>query len=119
KVMGTDESRIKIRSLIWGTCIKKNPPSIWLTINPADTQDPIAQVLCGEDINLDDFCATDQRPSDTAIAADPYAACLFFHLIINAILQSLLGITGFSSFIPLERETGILGKIAAYVGTVE
>ncbi|KAH8976856.1 hypothetical protein EDB86DRAFT_2768594, partial [Lactarius hatsudake] len=80
---------------------------------------PIVQVLCGEDINLDDFCATNQRPSDTAIAADPYAACLFFHLIINTILRSLLGITGFSSSGPIERETGILGKIAAYVGTVE
>ena len=22
-----------------------NPPSVWVTINPADTQDPIAQVL--------------------------------------------------------------------------
>jgi hypothetical protein len=39
KVMGTDESCIRIRSLIWGMCVKKNPPSIWLTINPADTQD--------------------------------------------------------------------------------
>ncbi|KAI9429580.1 hypothetical protein H4582DRAFT_2114327 [Lactarius indigo] len=25
--MRTDESRIKIHSLIWGTCIKKNPPT--------------------------------------------------------------------------------------------
>ena len=59
KVLGTDESRIKIHSLIWGMCVKKNPPLFWLTINPADTQDPIMQVLCGKDINLDNFDATD------------------------------------------------------------
>ena len=59
KVLGTDELRIKIRSLIWGMCVKKNPPSLWLTFNPADTQDPIMQVLCGKDINLDHFNATD------------------------------------------------------------
>ncbi len=119
KVMGTDESRIKIRSLIWGMCIKKNPPSIWLTINPADTQDPIAQVLCGEDIDLDNFTARDHRPSDTAIAADPYAAFLFFQLVVNAILDSLLGIKGIQHNHQIERETGILGNIEAFIGTVE
>jgi hypothetical protein len=45
KVMGTYESHIKIWSLIWGMCLKKSPPSIWLTVNPANTQDPIAQVF--------------------------------------------------------------------------
>ena len=119
KVMGTDELRIKIRSLIWGMCIKKNPPSIWLTINPADTQDPIAQVLCGEDIDLDNFTARDHRPSDTAIAADPYAASLFFQLIVNAILDSLLRIKGVQHNHQIERETGILGDIEAFIGTVE
>ena len=77
KVMGTDESRIKIRSLIWGMCVKKNPPSIWLTINPSDTQDPIAQVLAGQEIDLDSFDAFDCRPSETVIAADPFAAANF------------------------------------------
>jgi hypothetical protein len=119
KVMGTDESRIKIRSLIWGMCIMKNPPSIWLTINPADTQDPIAQVLCGEDFDLDNFDAFDQRPSDSAIAADPFAAATFFHLIINAVLQNLLGIKGFNRNVPIQRERGILGEVDSYIGTVE
>lgn len=119
KVMGTDESRIKVRSLIWGMSVKKNPPSIWLTINPADTQDPVAQVLCGEDINLDNFDAIDRRPSSAAIAADPYASATFFHLTINAVLQALLGITGYKSTHPIKRERGVLGEIDAYIGTVE
>jgi hypothetical protein len=55
KVVGTDESCIKIHSLIWGMCMMKNPPSIWLTINHLDMQDLIAQVLCGQEIDLDHF----------------------------------------------------------------
>lgn len=119
KVMGTDESRIKIRSFIWGMCVMKNPPSIWLTINPADVQDPIAQVLCGEDFDLDNFNAFDQRPSPTAIAADPFAAAKFFHLMVNAVLQHLLGIKGSDVNGSVRREIGILGEVEAYIGTVE
>ncbi|KAF8257143.1 hypothetical protein EI94DRAFT_1433988, partial [Lactarius quietus] len=119
KVMGTDESRIKIRSLIWGMCMMKNPPSIWLTINLADTQDPIAQVLCGQEIDLDHFAKYDERPSEIAITSDPYTSASFFHFIINAILQELLGIKGSKRGQPIQREKGILGTIEAYIGTVE
>src|ERR1700761_3030575 len=77
KVMGTDESRIKIRALIWGMCIKKGPPSIWLTINPADTQDPIAQVLSGHDADLDNFNELDHELCDSSVTTDPYASACF------------------------------------------
>lgn len=119
KTMGTDESRIKIHSLIWGMCMMKNPPSIWLTINPADMQDPIAQVLCGEEIDLDNFMRINDRPSDVAIAADPYASAAFFHFIVNAIFEQLLGIKGYKHRHPVQREKGILGIVESYVGTVE
>ena len=119
KVMGTDESCMRIRSLVWGMCVKKNPPSIWLTINPSDTQDPIAQVLCGENIDLDHFSALDHRPSAAAIASDPYGAATFFRLIINAVLESLLGIKGYSNGRSIKREKGILGTVEAHIGTVE
>jgi hypothetical protein len=118
-VMGTDESRIKIRSYIWGMCIKKNPPSIWLTINPADTQDPIAQVLTGQDINLDNFCASDYSLVDSTVTNDPYTSATFFHFIINAILEHLLGITPALNNRAPKSETGILGDIEAYIGTIE
>lgn len=119
KVMGTDESCIKIRSLIWGMCMMKNPPSIWLTINPADTQDPIAQVFCGEEIDLDNFVRSIDRPSDVAVASDPYASASFFHFMVNAILRELLGIQGSKNGRPVQREKGILGTIEAFIGAVE
>ena len=119
KVMGMDESRVRIHSLVWGMCVKKNPPSIWLTINPSDTQDPIAQVLCGENIDLDHFSALDHRPSAAAIASDPYGAATFFHLVIKAVLETLLGIEGKSNGRSIKREKGILGTVEAYIGTIE
>ena len=118
KVMGTDESRIKIRSLIWGMCVKKGPPSIWLTVNPADTQDPIAQVFCGHDVDLDNFNALEHELSDTSVTSDPYASASFFHFMINALLVALLGIK-VSVNKKIERETGILGIVNGYIGTVE
>jgi hypothetical protein len=36
KVMGTDESRVGIRSKIWSLTVELGPPSLWITINPAD-----------------------------------------------------------------------------------
>lgn len=119
KVMGTDESRVKIRSRIWGMCVMKNPPSVWLTINPADSQDPIAQVLTGRDIDLDHFDTRDQYASSNAVASDPFASAAFFHLIVPAVLQCLFGIRGYESGRHIQREKGILGVIDGYVGTVE
>lgn len=119
KVMGTNESRIKIQSLIWGMCVKKNPPSLWLTINPADTQDPIAQVLCGKDIDLDSFNADNHQTDAAAVAADPFASASFFHLVINAVLRELLGITSSGPTHSLQCKKGILGHIEGYIGTVE
>lgn len=78
--MGTDESRIKIRGQIEGMIVMKGPPSLWITINPSDTGDPIVQVLAGEEINLDKFdnsLGPNSAGRTTNIAADPYAAANF------------------------------------------
>ncbi|KAG1725056.1 uncharacterized protein EDB91DRAFT_1087238 [Suillus paluster] len=92
----TDESRISIRAYIWGMTVMKNPPSLWITINPTDTHDPIVQVLAGEQIELDAFDCTaglDSAQWAKIIVDDPYAAAKFFHFVIGAILEELFGIT--------------------------
>ena len=58
RVMASDQARYQLRSQIWSTSIYLNPPSLWITINPCDLHDPIAQVFCGEEIDLDSFIAT-------------------------------------------------------------
>ncbi|KAF7310022.1 ATP-dependent DNA helicase [Mycena indigotica] len=121
RVQGTDENRVAIRAQIWGMTLKFNPPSIWMTINLSDTGDPIAQVLAGQEINLDDFIAK-SGPSattrDAIIGADPFAAAEYFHLVIRLLFKDMLGIkVGVKGAI--ERETGVLGVINGYIGTVE
>lgn len=119
KVMGTDKSRIKICSLIWGMCVKKNPPSLWLTIDPADTQDPIAQLLCGKDIDLDHFDSNEYQSDAAAVAADPFASASFIHLLINAVLQEFFCISSYNSNHVVEHQTGILGHFEGYIAMVE
>lgn len=121
RVKGTNESRQQVRSKIWGTNLVYNPPSLWITINPSDAQDPIAQVLAGADIDLDRFCDTagptnSQRAAN--MASDPYASAKYFHFIIQCVLEILLGIKKKRNGI-FERTDGIFGKIQAYIGTVE
>jgi len=76
RVLGSDQTRIRLRSQIWSTSIYLNPPSLWITINPCDLHDPIAQIFAGEEIDIDNFVAT-IGPSKTKraenIANDPYA----------------------------------------------
>jgi len=120
KVHGSNQSRIQLHSQIWSTCLKKNPPSLWITFNPSDLHDPIAQVFAGENIDLDAFVSTmgpnlDQRLRN--IAADPYAAAKFFHFMIRTILETLFGIK-VSSF-QVKNCTGIFRWVSAYFGTVE
>jgi len=82
KVMGTNESRIKIHSYIWGMCVMNGPPSIWLTINTTDTHNPVTQVFTGAEIDLEHFDRTagpDAYTHAVHIADDPYAASKFFH----------------------------------------
>lgn len=123
KIMGTDESRIKIRRQIWSTIVMLGPPSLWITINPSDTNDPIAQVLAGSDIDLNNFMPDSGPNSQTRsykMASDPHAASEFFHLIIDAVLEELFGLSGHTAHRNRKtRQEGIFGKVASYVGTVE
>lgn len=124
QVMGTDESRREVRAQIWGTTLVHGPPNLWLTLNPSDIHDPLAQVLAGEDIDLDHFFA-DKGPNSSTracnIAADPYAAAEFFHKTIQAVLEQLFGITAgsHSGRARIRRKPGVLGTLKSYVGTVE
>nr|GAT44847.1 predicted protein [Mycena chlorophos] len=121
RVQGTDESRVGIRAQIWGLTLRFNPPSIWMTINLSDTHDPIAQVLAGEAIDLDHF-ASKMGPKSSkrgrTIAEDPFAASEYFHLVVRLVLEEVLGIT-VSLRGAITRKQGVLGRINAYVGTVE
>ncbi|KIL60597.1 hypothetical protein M378DRAFT_83596 [Amanita muscaria Koide BX008] len=122
RIVGTDESRAALRSKIWSTVIFMGPPSIWMTINLADVHDPIAQLFCGEEINLDEFNDMQGRCANNIfraqnIAKDPYAAAKYFHVMIRIILEVLFGIRATSRM--TYSQPGLLGRVAAYTGAVE
>jgi hypothetical protein len=120
-VMGMDESRLSLRSKIWGMTIRQNPPNLWITLNFSDTHDPIVHVLSGEQINMGGFNKTAGLESTRGAAnavEDPYAAVKFFHLSVKLILEELFGIT-VNKFKNIKRETRIFGRVGGYIGTVE
>ncbi|KAH7868241.1 uncharacterized protein C8R40DRAFT_1009080, partial [Lentinula edodes] len=57
-VPGTDSSRTSVRSQIWSMSTMINAPNLWVTLNPSDINNPIAQVFAGEQIDLNNFDAT-------------------------------------------------------------
>ena len=88
-MQGTDACRYNVCGQIWPTCLACGPPSLWVTINPSDIHDPIAQVFTGADIDLDNFDPTVGPSADArtrAIARNPFAAAKFFHFTIDVIL---------------------------------
>ena len=100
----------------------KGPPSLWITINPSDVGDPIAQVLAGKQIDLDDFEKTTGPNSlqhNLNIVGDPYAAAKFFHFVIAVLLKELFVIKAYVNGSHVKRNDGIFGKVASYIGTVE
>jgi hypothetical protein len=120
RVMGSDQARYKFRSQIWSTSLVHGPPTLWITINPNDVHDPVAQIFSGVDIDMDAFVNT-QGPDGVQrgenIAKDPYAAAKFFHFTIDSIIDCLYGVKSTTGMV--KQEMGVLGKLAAYFGTVE
>ena len=121
RVSGSDASRIALRSQIWSTSAWLNPPNLWITINPDDLHDPIAQIFVGEQIDMDAFAHTmgpDKVRRAQSIASDGYAAARFFHFAISTVLETLFGVRVRPGG-RLESKMGILGRVSAYFGTVE
>ncbi|KAF9236933.1 hypothetical protein BU15DRAFT_88924 [Melanogaster broomeanus] len=119
-IMGSNQLRYQLRSQIWSTTIMMNPFTLWITINPCNLHDPIAQVFAGEDINMDalfEEVGPSNEQQAKNIASDPYAAAKFFHFMIQIILYTLFGIE--VTAYQVKQTTGVFGKTNAYFGTVD
>ncbi|KAH7926341.1 hypothetical protein BV22DRAFT_1009279 [Leucogyrophana mollusca] len=120
RVKGSDSSRALYRGQIWGTSLVLRGPSVWVTINPSDTHDPVAQVFAGENIDMDQFFASsgpDSNQRARNIARDPYAAAKYFFFIIHAVLRTLFQIEVKNNRV--HSKMGILGVVSAYFGVIE
>ena len=120
RVVGLDSACTRYRGMIWGTCLTLGGPSLWLTINPANVHDPIAQIFVGESIDMDNFntlLGPDSNHHAENIASNPYAAAEYFNFIINTTLEMLFGISKCSS--RTNSKIGVLGHLSGYFGVVE
>ncbi|KAE9409035.1 hypothetical protein BT96DRAFT_953832 [Gymnopus androsaceus JB14] len=80
---------------IWSTSIVLGPPSIWITINPCNLHDLIAQVFAGEELDLDKFLSVVDDDDGIQfhkqaqnIVQNPYTVVKFFHFLVKAVLQT-------------------------------
>jgi len=120
QVTCSDQARATYCSQIWGMTYTLNPPSLWITINPNDLQDPIVQIFAGADIDMYNFNPligpdADQRARN--VAHDPYAAAKYFVYLVDTILQEPLGIRHTKSCVTSTE--GIFGLVSRYFGVVE
>ncbi|THU84342.1 hypothetical protein K435DRAFT_611122, partial [Dendrothele bispora CBS 962.96] len=92
-------------------------PHIFLTLNPTDTNNPIAQVLAGRDIDLDKFFhelspGSENLERSKIISQNPIAAAQFFHKSVTDLIEILLGTKR-------ENKRGVFSEISVYYGVVE
>ncbi|CAF1089809.1 unnamed protein product [Rotaria sordida] len=109
RVMGSAYSRTALRTRIHALIFNQGLPSIFLTLNPADTHSPVALYFAGVKLNLDNV--QNEQLMDTyrraeIIASHPVGTAKFFHLLITNILDTMI-------------MGGVLGPVKAYFGTVE
>lgn len=119
-VLGSDGERYFRRQQVWGLCISFGNPAIFLTLNPVDHHDPVAIVLAGEDIDLDHFTPTsgpNASERTRLLVKNPFASTEYFHLVLAAVLEHLLGIK--ITHKNVVSQPGVLGVITAYLVAVE
>ncbi|THU77248.1 hypothetical protein K435DRAFT_561890, partial [Dendrothele bispora CBS 962.96] len=89
----------------------------FFTLNSSDTNNPIAQVLSGRDIDLDKFFddlkpGSENMERSTVIAQNPIAAAQFSDTSVHNLLDILLGTKRVNG-------KGVCGEVSVYYGVVE
>lgn len=120
-VPGSSSSRVNMRNQLRATMLEHGLPSFYLTVNPADVDNPIVSFLAGDEIDLDKLLPDDTPSSNwnqsVLVARNPCVASKFFNLYMKAFIKVLLG------FDPKVRsytdEGGVFGHVKAYYGCVE
>ncbi|KIM23130.1 hypothetical protein M408DRAFT_77987 [Serendipita vermifera MAFF 305830] len=102
--------RNEIRSMIH----RFGAPSLFITINPSDVNNPLVRLIAGHDINLEDMTRGEPLSKflrQKLVAKNPHIAAKFFDRVIKAFIQKILRYEG--------KKPGLFGKCNAYYGVVE
>ncbi|KAJ7821159.1 hypothetical protein B0H13DRAFT_1546307, partial [Mycena leptocephala] len=93
QVPGSAGQKVVLRNEIRGVINYRGAPTIFITLNPSDVDNPIVRLLVGEDIRLEDLSRGEDMDgwSRKILAARNPAACaLFFDLMISKFISVVL-----------------------------
>ncbi|CAF1441584.1 unnamed protein product [Adineta steineri] len=91
--MGSAYSRTSLRTHLHAMIFNQSLPNIFLTLNPADIQSPVALYFAGVKLDLDNVQAKqlmDAYKRAEIIASHPVATAKFFHILISNILHTMI-----------------------------
>lgn len=118
KVPGSSSARVAMRNEIRALTMTHGMPSFYITINPADTHNPIVKFLAGADIDIDKMLQ-DQVPNyweqSILLSSNPAIGATFFNRYLKAFVRTVLGSNGGD----LNENGGVLGVVKAHYGCVE
>ena len=118
KVPGSSASRVVMRNEIRALTMTHGMPSFYVTINPADTHNPIVKLLAGADIDIDRMLE-DEIPNyweqSLLVSSNPAVAATFFNTYLKAFLRVVLGWSDEGR----DVDGGVLGTVKAHYGCVE
>jgi len=118
KVPGSSASRVAMRNEIRALTMTHGMPSFYVTINPADTHNPIVKFLAGADIDIDKMLESDVPnywEQSRLILSNPAVGAKFFNTYLKAFIQTVLGYEDGN----VNVDGGVLGVVKAHYGCVE
>lgn len=117
-VPGSAAARVNMRNEIRALTVNVGLPSFFITVNPADTRNPIVKFLAGNDIDIDALLP-EQVPKpweqSILIAKNPVIAAQFFDIYIKAFISTVLGY----EVTKKDLTGGVLGLVKAHYGCIE
>lgn len=114
KIPGTGAHKIVLRNEIRAMLNTYGAATMFVTVNPSDTDHPIVRLNAGEDINLEDMSRGEDLElwrQRLLVAKNPAACALFFDQMIRSFVNVVLRYG--------RKEKGVFGVCTAYYGIVE
>ncbi|KAJ7495931.1 hypothetical protein B0H11DRAFT_1646369, partial [Mycena galericulata] len=93
QVPGSAGQKVMLRNEIRGLINYRGAPSLFVTLNPADVDNPIVRLFTGEDIVLEDLARgedMDQWKRKLLAARNPAACARFFDLMMTKFISIVL-----------------------------
>jgi hypothetical protein len=106
--LGSDARKYNMFSQLKSSVVRHGFPVIYLTLNPAEKNSPLALSYAGERIDIKDFVPehyTLQHRSKTTLN-NPLAVVEYFHNTVKTMLDTLL-------------DTSLFGRVIHHYGTIE